>query len=49
MKNNKEEIDLLIKEALTEEESKFYDSLEEPNIFQMILRIIWSNAQVIPL
>ena len=39
MKNNIEEIDLLIKEALTEEESKFYDSLEEPNLFQMILGI----------
>lgn len=39
MKNNIEEIDQLIKEALTEEESKFYDSLEEPNIFRMILGI----------
>ena len=39
MKNNIEEIDQLIKEALTAEESKFYDSLEEPNIFQMILGI----------
>jgi hypothetical protein len=34
-----EEIDQLIKESLTEEESKFYDSLEEENIFQMIFGI----------
>jgi len=39
MKNKIEEIDLLIKETLTAEESKFYDSLEEPSLFQMILGI----------
>lgn len=37
--NKIEEIDLLIKETLTEEESKFYDSLEEPNFFKMIMGI----------
>ena len=31
-----EKIDLLIKEALTEEESKFYDNLDEQNVFQML-------------
>lgn len=36
MKNNLEEIDQLIKETLTSEESKFYDSLEEQNVFQMM-------------
>jgi len=39
MKNKIEEIDVLIKEALTDEESKFYDSLEEENIFKMIFGI----------
>lgn len=57
MSNTIEEIDQLIKETLTKEESKFYDSLEEPNLFQMILGIfsgkngwlmvIMSIAQVI--
>jgi len=36
MKNNMEDIDKLIKETLTEEESKFYDDLEEQNVLQMI-------------
>ncbi len=36
MKNEFEKIDELIKEALTEEESKFYDNLEEQNVFQML-------------
>jgi len=36
MKNEFEKIDKLIKEALTEEESKFYDNLEEQNVFQML-------------
>ena len=36
MKNNLEEIDRLIKETLSQEEAKFYDSLEEQNLFQMI-------------
>ncbi len=31
-----EDIDALIKETLTEEETKFYDALEEQNVFQMI-------------
>jgi len=37
MKNNMEDIDKLIKETLTEEESKFYDELEEQNVLQMVL------------
>ena len=37
MKDNVEEIDQLIKETLSEEESNFYDNLEEQNIFQMVL------------
>ncbi|WP_339894727.1 DUF6768 family protein [uncultured Algibacter sp.] len=36
MKNNIEDIDKLIKETLTEEESKFYDELEEQNVLQMV-------------
>ncbi len=36
MKNNMEEIDRLIKETLTLEESKFYDELEEQNVFEMM-------------
>ena len=36
MKNEFEIIDELIKEALTEEESKFYDNLDEQNVFQML-------------
>ncbi|WP_406683976.1 hypothetical protein N1F78_14980 [Seonamhaeicola sp. MEBiC1930] len=36
MKNNMEDIDKLIKETLTQEEAKFYDELEEQNIFQML-------------
>lgn len=39
MKTNMEEIDQLIKETLTKEEAKFYDSLEEQNILQMVLGI----------
>ena len=37
MKTNKEDIDQLIKETLSKEESKFYDNLDEQNIFQMVL------------
>ena len=37
MKNNTEEIDKLIKETLNQEEAKFYDELEEQNIFKMVL------------
>ncbi len=36
MKNHTEEIDKLIKETLTQEEAKFYDELEEQNVFEMI-------------
>ena len=36
MKNKMEDIDKLIKETLTEEESKFYDELEEQNVLQMV-------------
>ncbi|MDG2193988.1 MAG: hypothetical protein P8K77_03855 [Polaribacter sp.] len=35
MGNYTEEIDKLIKETLTQEEVKFYDGLEEQNVFQM--------------
>ncbi|MGM5470373.1 DUF6768 family protein [Flavobacteriaceae bacterium LMO-SS05] len=37
MKTNMEDIDKLIKETLTQEEAKFYDELEEQNIFQMVI------------
>ena len=36
MKTNIEDIDKLIKETLTEEESKFYDELDEQNVLQMV-------------
>jgi len=36
MKNDIEKIDTLIKEALTEEEAKFYDDLDEQNVFEML-------------
>jgi len=36
MTNSKEEIDYLIKETLTKEEAKFYNELEEQNMFEMI-------------
>jgi len=36
MKNNTEEIDRLIKETLSQEEAKFYDELEEQNLWGMI-------------
>ena len=36
MKNNMDEIDVLIKETLTQEETKFYNGLEEQNLFAMI-------------
>ncbi|MET2984329.1 DUF6768 family protein [Aureibaculum conchae] len=35
MKNNKEEIDQIIKESLTSEEAQFYDELDEQNLLQM--------------
>lgn len=37
MKTKMEDIDKLIKETLTQEEAKFYDNLEEQNVFQMAL------------
>lgn len=36
MKTNMEDIDKLIKETLTREEAKFYDELDEQNVFQML-------------
>jgi len=36
MKTNMEDIDKLIKETLTDEEAKFYDDLEEQNVFEML-------------
>jgi len=36
MRKEFEEVDQLIKEALTEEEAKFYDNLDEQNLFQML-------------
>tara|TARA_R110001583_G_scaffold17134_2_gene69698 strand:- start:42 stop:428 length:387 start_codon:yes stop_codon:yes gene_type:complete len=36
MKNKMEDIDKLIKETLSEEEAKFYDELEEQNVFEMV-------------
>ncbi|NCO62943.1 MAG: hypothetical protein GW839_04980 [Flavobacteriales bacterium] len=37
MKNNMEDIDKLIKETLSQEEAKFYDELEEQNVFEMVI------------
>lgn len=36
MRKEFEEVDQLIKEALTEEEAKFYDNLDEQNVLQML-------------
>jgi len=36
MKTKMEDIDQLIKDTLTEEEAKFYDTLEEQNLIDMI-------------
>ncbi len=36
MKTRIEEIDTLIKETLTQEEARFYDELDEQNVFQML-------------
>ena len=33
---NREDIDKLIKDTLTQEEAKFYDELEEQNVFEMV-------------
>ncbi|WP_242118749.1 DUF6768 family protein [Aestuariivivens sediminicola] len=36
MKHKMEDIDQLIKDTLSEEEAKFYDALDEQNVFQML-------------
>jgi Family of unknown function (DUF6768) len=36
MKTNMEDIDQLIKDTLTQEEAKFYNELDEQNVFQMM-------------
>ncbi len=36
MKNDIKDIDRLIKETLTEEEARFYDELDEQNLFEMV-------------
>lgn len=36
MKTNMEDIDQLIKDTLTQEEAKFYNELDEQNVFQML-------------
>jgi len=36
MKNKMEDIDKLIKETLSQEEAKFYDDLDEQNVFEMM-------------
>ena len=36
MKHKMEDIDQLIKDTLSEEEAKFYDALDEQNLFQML-------------
>ncbi len=36
MKTNKEQIDDIIRQALTEEEARFYDELDEQNLLQMV-------------
>jgi len=37
MKTKMEDIDQLIKDTLSKEEAKFYDELEEQNLFQMVV------------
>ncbi len=36
MKTKMEDIDKLIKDTLTQEEAKFYDELDEQNVFKMV-------------
>jgi len=43
MKNNQEEIDNLIKEALTKEEATFYDELEEQNFIGKLAGVFNGN------
>lgn len=49
MKTNKEEIDELIHQALSEDEAKFYDQLGEQSILEMVgglfqVRLKWITA-----
>lgn len=49
MKTYKEDIDKLIKDTLTQEESKFYDDLDEQNVLEMIFGLFkgknaWINV-----
>ena len=51
MKNEMEEIDKLIKDTLNEEEAKFYDALDEQNIFEMLFGLFkgknaWINILI---
>lgn len=51
MKNEMEEIDMLIRDTLSKEEAKFYDSLEEQNIFEMLFGLFkgknaWINILI---
>lgn len=39
MENIMEDIDQIIKETLSQEEAKFYDDLDEQNVFQMVIGI----------
>jgi len=39
MNTNKEDIDKLIKDTLTQEEAKFYDGLEEQGLWDMVVGI----------
>ncbi|MEJ6791861.1 MAG: hypothetical protein QNK89_03755 [Lacinutrix sp.] len=48
MKNKMEDIDLLIKETLSQEEAKFYDALEEQNVLEMVFGLFkGKNARVL--
>lgn len=51
MKNEMQEIDQLIKETLTQEEAKFYDALDEQNLFEMVFGLFkgknaWINILI---
>ncbi len=51
MKNEMEEIDQLIRDTLNQEEAKFYDALEEQNIFEMLFGLFkgknaWINILI---
>lgn len=47
MKDNTKKIDKLIKETLSQEEAKFYNELEEQNIFKKILGIFKGKTAVL--